>query len=81
MNKLHRNLNNDAIFVPKEGQRGFLCSNKESLRCPSLCLRESLNKETIESLEELGGILKNIHKRMVSEGYQLIDGTICKSLH
>ena len=36
MEELHRKLNNDDIFVPEEGQRDFLCSNKESLRCPSL---------------------------------------------
>lgn len=81
MTKLHIGSISDNIFVPEEGQRDLMCSNKESLRCPSLCLRGSLNKETIESLEELGRILRNIHKRMVSEGYQLIDGVICKSLH
>jgi len=27
----------DVKFEPKEGQRGLLCCNKKSLRCPSLC--------------------------------------------
>jgi len=36
MNKLHEKSNSDKHFIPREGQRDFLCSNKESLRCPSL---------------------------------------------
>lgn len=36
MSKLHVQPNNDHNFVPEEGQRGFTCSNKKSLRCPSL---------------------------------------------
>jgi hypothetical protein len=34
MTKLHNKLNKDNL-VPEEGQRGLLCSNKESFRCPS----------------------------------------------
>lgn len=78
---LHRELNNDEIFVPEEGQRDFLCSNKESLRCPSLGLKATpLPKETLDSLEELGGILKHIHVRMLSKGYRFVNGTITRSL-
>lgn len=40
MNKLH-NITKQDILVPKEGQRGLLCSNKESFRCPSLCYIKS----------------------------------------
>jgi hypothetical protein len=36
MNKQHERSINDNTFVPEEGQRGLLCSNKESIRCPSL---------------------------------------------
>jgi hypothetical protein len=37
MNKLHKSLEYDAKKVaPKEGQRGLLCSNRMSSRCPSL---------------------------------------------
>ncbi len=38
MDELHNNklVENDNSFVPKEGQRGLLCSNKKSFRCPSL---------------------------------------------
>lgn len=36
MRKLHNKLIIDKKFVPKEGQRDLLCSNKESIRCPSL---------------------------------------------
>ncbi len=79
MNKLHNNQINDLNFVPKEGQRGLLCSNKESFRCPSLSIESCLSKETIESLEELGNVLKNIHHRLVSEGYQISNGTISKN--
>jgi hypothetical protein len=32
------------------------------------------SEETINSLGELGGILKRIHKRLVSEGYEIKDG-------
>ena len=32
---------NDNVFVPEEGQRGLLCCNKKSFRCPSLCYEQS----------------------------------------
>ncbi len=35
-------------------------------------------KETVESLGELGEILKKIHKRLISEGYTIVDGKIKK---
>lgn len=37
-----------------------------------------LSKETLNSLEELGTILRKVHKRMASEGYKIIDGNIQK---
>lgn len=36
MSKLHNKSIIDKEIVPKEGQRGLLCSNNESHRCPSL---------------------------------------------
>ena len=36
MSKLHNKLIIDHVIVPKEGQRDLLCSNNESIRCPSL---------------------------------------------
>ncbi len=36
MSELHKRSINDNNFVPKEGQRDLLCSNKKSFRCPSL---------------------------------------------
>jgi hypothetical protein len=36
LNKLHANSKSDNNFVFKEGQRDLACSNKKSLRCPSL---------------------------------------------
>jgi len=36
MKKLHNKSLHDKFFVPKKGQRGLLCSNKKSCRCPFL---------------------------------------------
>jgi hypothetical protein len=36
--------------------------------------------ETMIALENLGDVLGRIHKRMVREGYEIIDGTIRKKL-
>lgn len=65
MNELHKKLISDQKFVPKEGQRDFLCSNKESLRCPSLDYKyvES-SKEIVDKafdilFEEIFNITKN----------------------
>ena len=50
MDKLHIKLISDNTIVPKEGQRDLLCSNKESLRCPSLRINE-LSPKKVEYLE------------------------------
>lgn len=57
MRKLHLKLN-DEIFVPKEGQRDFECSNKESFRCPSLGIKDE-DEDLL--LEELAQILLDIY--------------------
>jgi hypothetical protein len=41
MSTLHINPDNDHIFVPEEGQRGLMCSNKKSFRCPSFGINQS----------------------------------------
>jgi hypothetical protein len=41
-------------------------------------LNSTLSKETIDALEELGDVLKGIHKRMVFEGYEIKNGYIVK---
>lgn len=81
MNELHKGQYGVTELEPNEGQRGLLCSNKASLRCPSLSSSSPLSKETLSALEELGGVLRDIHKRMVSEGYEIIGGVIRKKAH
>lgn len=81
MKKLRNKPINDDIFVPNEGQGGSLCSNKASLHCPSLNSNSPLSKETLNALEELGDVLRGVHKRMVSEGYEIIGGIIRKKIH
>jgi len=36
------------------------------------------SKETIQSLQELGEVLRQIHNRLLSEGYTIKDGEIFK---
>jgi hypothetical protein len=69
----------EPIFVPSEGQRNPLCSNRGSSRCPSLDVSERrFSDDTVESLHELGEVLMRIHKRLVSEGYTIGNGKISK---
>ncbi|MBA3733380.1 hypothetical protein H0W91_03320 [Patescibacteria group bacterium] len=42
MSKLHNKPIDDNIFVPKEGERGLLCSNKKSFRSPSFGIETDL---------------------------------------
>lgn len=79
MSELHRSQYDASEFEPNEGQRGLLCSNKASLRCPSLSLSSTLSKDTIEALEELGSVLLSIRKRMHTEGYEIINGVVQKT--
>lgn len=77
MSKLHKESNND-IFMPKEGQRDFLCNNKSSFRCPSLSSSLTLSKDALGALEELVDVLRVIHRRMTNEGYEIVNGHIQK---
>lgn len=78
MNELHKSQYDVPQFEPSDGQRGLLCSNRTSLRCPSLGFNQPLSEDTLDALEELGNVLRSIRKRMISEGYDIIDGKICK---
>lgn len=39
-----------------------------------------LSLDTLNSLQELGGVLRGIRKRMITEGYELINGIIRKKI-
>lgn len=67
MNELPTSLNNTPTLQPTEEQDDVLRS----------CV---LSKETLDALEELGDVLRSIHKRMVSEGYEIVDGKIRKKI-
>lgn len=56
MKTLHDKQNNDTFFVPEEGQRGLLCSNKKSFRCPSFGINSN-NLDEDMALDYLAGIL------------------------
>jgi len=56
MRKLHNKLIVDKIIAPKEGQRDLLCSNNESIRCPSLGFNSNNVSEDV-SLDYLASIL------------------------
>lgn len=57
MSKLHAQPNNDNIFVPEEGQRGFACSNKKSFRCPSFGIINPNNVSEDVALDYFASIL------------------------
>ena len=56
MAKLHIKPNNDDIFVPEEGQRGLMCSNKKSFRCPAFGINPNQVPEDV-ALDYFAGIL------------------------
>lgn len=78
MTELHKSQYDIPQFEPSDGQRGLLCSNRASLRCPSLGFNQPLSEETLNALEELGDVLRSIRKRMLSEGYDIVNGKVCK---
>ena len=79
MSKLHKGQYDAPNLEPSEGQRGLLCSNKASFRCPSLSSSSILQKDTLHVLEELGSILRAIHFRIKREGYDVQDGALIKT--
>lgn len=66
MNSLHTNENNALKVEPTEE---LLCADEVSV---------VLSKDTLNALEGLGDVLRGIHKRMIFEGYEIVDGTIRK---
>ena len=56
MNKLHIKSISDINFVPKEGQRDLMCSNKKSLRCPSFGINPNNVSEDV-ALDYFASIL------------------------
>lgn len=75
---LHKGEYDAPRFEPNEGQRPPLCSNRASKRCPSLSSSQPFSKETLDALEELGDVLRGIRRRMIAEGYELVNGQIQK---
>jgi hypothetical protein len=47
---------------------------------PSSLGTHTFSDETIGSLNELGSILRRIHKRMIAEGYVISNGHISKKI-
>ncbi len=71
MDVLRNDQQNTSQINLHKGQSGFLRGEKVVSQYP-------LSKDTLLALEELGDVLKSIHRRMVSEGYELVDGAIRK---
>jgi len=74
---LHKR-NEELIFVPEEGQQNPLCSNRGSSCCPSLGENRIFTEETINSIIELGDVLKSVRSRMLLEGYTIESGELKK---
>ena len=66
MNSLHAQQNTAPTV---EATEGLLRGNEVSV---------VLSKDTLIALEELGDVLRRIHKRMIFEGYEMVDGNIRK---
>ena len=54
INELHKDNNDSPTLELNKGQRGLLCSNKESCRCPFLC---SSKLDEDEAMDYLSNIL------------------------
>ncbi len=85
MNKLHAELNSE-LFVPKEGQRDFACSNKKSLRCPSFGIINPNNVSEDVALDYFASILVEafLDKKEYERNKLLKSQTgsdICPSVH
>ncbi len=53
----------------------FFPTNKETTSEPT---SQPLSQETIQALQELGGVFRQIHRRLISEGYTIQDGKLIK---
>ena len=70
MSELHINSINDKNFVPDEGQRDLMCSNKRSFRCPSFGTKIYTNEE-LGNIHSLCTIFRNIRTRLILEGHSI----------
>ena len=80
MNKPHKSqFNSGNNIKSKEEQRELLCGYKAGTRCSSLDFEEKkLTDEEIDSFIAFALILKQIHVRLVMEGYTIEKGRIYK---
>lgn len=62
---------NDVVLNDSE-------KDTQSSFCSTNSLKQTLSSETLSALEELGDVLKSIHKRMVHEGYETKNGETVK---
>lgn len=54
------------------------CQGEYTYTVPSGIGSSLLSKDTLNALEELGLILRNIRRRMTVEGYEVVNGRIQK---
>ena len=80
MGKLHKNIQNGILEPSTREWHGGFSYSKATSFCPPALVTKSLSKETLNALQELGTVLKRIHKRMLSEGYEFKNGVIRKAL-
>jgi hypothetical protein len=83
MSRLHKTTENDTHFVPKEGQRDFLCSNKKSFRCPSLGYMQTESSEFKEKIDKAFDILFEsiLQDRKNLYDTNKINSNICQSIN
>lgn len=55
------------------------CQGEYTYTVPSGIGSSLLSRDTLNALEELGLILRSIHRRMTAEGYEIADGRIQKA--
>ena len=75
MSKLHKGQYDVQKIEPKGGQRGLLCSNKASFRCPSLSYEQSKSSGNLnrafdllfEEVMRIRKIKKHINKNIFNK--------------
>jgi hypothetical protein len=80
MKVLHKNKTDNTKIEPEEGQRSFLCGNKSSYRCPSLCYNyiespDNLNKAFEILFEEV------MRLRKIKKDHEKTNSNILKSIN
>lgn len=71
--KLHKSKIKDHEFIPKEGQRGLLCSNNCLSRCPSLSYELiELNDDIIAKVNKAFDLLfEQVIKNRKNKNYEI----------